>query len=130
MRPAQQAPKKTDFERVNVDTHVQEKYVRHPTDAGLLDRARERLVKAAQRLCIPLKRNWHRKGKQMLRKCSGYAKARQFKRLRRGVVTLKGYLRKVVADLEASDFVPASPWEAALWMRVQSDIALSKRLLA
>lgn len=121
--------KSTDFERVNVDTHVQEKYVRHPTDAGLLDRARERLVKDAGRLHIRLKRNWRRKGKQMCRKCSGYAKARQFKRLRRGVATLKGYLRKVVAELEASNFIPKTPWETATWMRVQEDIALAKRLL-
>lgn len=121
--------KSTDFERVNVDTHVQEKYVRHPTDAGLLDRAREHLVKDAGRLHIRLKRNWRRKGKQMCRKCSGYAKARQFKRLRRGVATLKGYLRKVVAELEASHFIPKTPWETATWMRVQEDIALAKRLL-
>ncbi len=31
--------------RVNVDTTVMEKNVRHPTDARLLDRAREKLVK-------------------------------------------------------------------------------------
>lgn len=122
--------KPSDFERVNVDTHVQEKYVRHPTDAGLLDRARERLVKAADRLRIPLKRNWRRKGKKTLRKCSGHAKARQFKRLKQGVSVLKGYLRRVVADLEAAVFVPASPWEAAVWEGVKKDIELSKRLLA
>ena len=36
--------KKKDFERVNVDTTVQEKNVRFPTDARTLDRARERVV--------------------------------------------------------------------------------------
>ena len=121
--------KRSDFERVNVDTHVQEKFVRHPTDAGLLDRARTRLVNAAERLRIPLKRNWKRKGKKMFRKCSGYAKAKQFKRLRRGVETMKGYLRHVVADLEAAEFVPASAGEAAVWEGAQKDIELSKRLL-
>ena len=37
------AVKKTQLKRVNVDTSVQEKDVRFPTDARLYDRARERL---------------------------------------------------------------------------------------
>lgn len=119
-----------DFERVNADTHVQEKFVRHPTDARLLDRARERLVSVADRLGIRLKRNYRRKGKQMLRKCSGYAKARQLKRLKRGVETMKGFLRRVAEELEATPFAPSTPREAALWARMKSDLALSKRLLA
>jgi len=122
--------KRRDFERVNADTHVQEKFVRHPTDAGLLNRARERLVSAADRLGIRLARNYRRKGKQMLRKCSGYAKARQFRRLRRGVETMKGYLRHVAGELEAVPFVPSAAWERTLWARVQSDLELSRRLLA
>ena len=36
--------KKSDFTRVNVDTTVQEKNIRFPTDARTLDRARERVV--------------------------------------------------------------------------------------
>jgi IS5 family transposase len=68
--------KRSDFEHVNADTHVQEKFVRHPTDTRLLDRARERLVSVADRLRLPLSRNFRRKRKHMLRKCSGYAKAR------------------------------------------------------
>ena len=122
--------KRSDFERVNADTHVQEKFVRHPTDARMLDRARERLVSVADRLRIRLTRNFRRKGKQMLRKCSGYAKARQYKRLRRGVETLKGYLRRIVGELAGVAFVPANARETALWARLQSDLALSQRLLA
>ena len=36
--------KKKDFERVNVDTTVEEKNIRFPTDARTLDRARERVA--------------------------------------------------------------------------------------
>ncbi len=42
------AIKPHQLKRVNVDTTVQEKEVRFPTDARLYDRARERLVKAAK----------------------------------------------------------------------------------
>ena len=37
------------LERINVDTTVQEKHVRFPTDSRLYDRARETLVKLAKR---------------------------------------------------------------------------------
>src|SRR5690554_3775598 len=47
--------KPTQLQRVNVDTTVQEKNVRFPTDARLLDRARERLVKLAQAEGIELR---------------------------------------------------------------------------
>jgi hypothetical protein len=40
--------RKSDLERVNVDTTVQEKNVRHPTDARLYHRSIETLVRAAE----------------------------------------------------------------------------------
>ena len=40
--------RKADLERVNVDTTVQEKKVRHPTDARLYHRSIETLVRAAE----------------------------------------------------------------------------------
>ena len=42
------AIRSTDLKRVNVDTTVQTKAVRYPTDARLYHRCRERLVKAAR----------------------------------------------------------------------------------
>jgi transposase, IS5 family len=53
------AVKKTEFERVIVDTTVQEKAIAHPTDSRLLEVAREKLR----------------------RRAGGYAHAKQFKRL-------------------------------------------------
>jgi IS5 family transposase len=40
--------KPSQLKRVNVDTTVQEKYIRFPTDARLYDRMRQRLVNAAK----------------------------------------------------------------------------------
>jgi IS5 family transposase/transposase len=49
------AIKPTQLKRVNVDTTVQEKDIRFPTDARLYDRARERLVKEAKARAIKLR---------------------------------------------------------------------------
>ena len=92
--------KPSDLERVNVDTTVQEKNVRFPTDARLLDRSRERLVKRARAQGIVLRQTYVRVGKRALRKQSGYAHARQFKRARREEKRLRTYLGCVVRDIE------------------------------
>ena len=60
--------KRRDFEKVNVDTTVQEKNVRFPTGARTLDRARECVVAVGEKLGIRFKRTYVRKGKTMLRK--------------------------------------------------------------
>ena len=92
--------KPSDLERVNVDTTVQEKNVRFPTDARLLDRSRERLVKRARARGIVLRQTYSRLGKRALRKQSGYAHARQFKRARREEKRLRTYPGRVVRDVE------------------------------
>jgi IS5 family transposase len=52
------AVKQVQLQRVNVDTTVQEKETRFPTDARLYDRSRERLVKAAKERGIELRQNY------------------------------------------------------------------------
>ena len=92
--------KPADLQRVNVDTTVQEKNVRFPTDARLLDRSRERLVKRARAQGIVLRQSYSRVGKRALRKHAGYAHAKQFKRARREEKKLRTYLGRVVRDVE------------------------------
>ena len=77
-----QAVKKTEFERVIVDTTVQEKAIAHPTDARLLDVARQLVVRHGQRAGIALKMTYEREGKTLRRRAGGYAHAKQFKRLK------------------------------------------------
>jgi len=60
VKPSQLAP-------INVDTTVQEKDIRFPTDARLYDRARERLVRAAQKRGIALRQSYSRKSKHLVR---------------------------------------------------------------
>ena len=76
------AVKKSEFERVIVDTTVQEKAIAHPTDSRLLEIAREKVARMAKRAGIQLKQTHEREGKTLRRRAGGYAHAKQFKRLR------------------------------------------------
>src|ERR1700749_1227829 len=58
------AAKPADFTRVIVDTTVQPKAVAFPTDARLLHRARERLVRLAQTHGVKLRQSYRRVGKR------------------------------------------------------------------
>ena len=77
------AVKQTEFERVIVDTTVQEKAVAFPTDSRLLEVAREKIARMAQRAGIKLKLTHEREGKTLRRRAAGYAHAKQFRRLKR-----------------------------------------------
>ena len=79
------AVKKTEFERIIVDTTVQEKAIAHPTDSRLLEIARHKVASSAKRCGIALKQTFAKEGKELRRKAGGYAHAKQFKRLRRTV---------------------------------------------
>jgi len=94
------AVKAFQLKRVNVDTTVQEKEIRFPTDARLYNRARERLVEAAGKRGIVLRQNYNRKAKQLLAQQSRYAHARQMKRARKCTRTLRTYLGRIIRDIE------------------------------
>ncbi|NQU44804.1 transposase [bacterium] len=70
------AVKNSQLKRVNVDTTVQEKNVRFPTDARLYDRSRERLVAAARERGIPLRQSYSRLGRQTLMQANLYLHVR------------------------------------------------------
>jgi IS5 family transposase len=78
-----QAVKKTEFERVIVDTTVQEKAVAHPTDARLLEVARAKITRLAKRAGIALKMTYEREGKLLRLRAARYAHAKQFRRMKR-----------------------------------------------
>ena len=122
--------KAKDFERVNVDTTVQEKNIRFPTDARTLDRARERIVSVGEKLGIGFRRNYVRKGKTMLRKHSGYVKAKRFNRAENVVRAMKQYLRNVVDDAERCMVVPRSVGQMVQLAKLVELVQLSKRLIA
>ncbi len=71
------AMKAQDTRRVIVDTTVQPKNVMFPTDAKLIHRARERLVRLAKRVGLDLRQSYVRVGKLALIKHQRYAHAKQ-----------------------------------------------------
>jgi IS5 family transposase len=93
------AIKPSDLNRVIVDTTVQPKNVMFPTDARLLNRAREILVRLAKRHGLALRQSYARVGKFALIKHQRYAHAKQFKRANRALKTLRTYLGRVIRDI-------------------------------
>lgn len=115
---------KRDLKKVIVDTTVQEKNIAHPTDSALYLKALEKLVKISKRLGITLRQPYTRKAKLISLKISRYAHAGQFKRMRKSLKTLKGYLGRVLRDVKRK----ASPHDL---MRddLRHLLSLSERLL-
>jgi len=93
------AMKPGDLARVIVDTTVQPKNVTFPTDAKLLNRAREKLVKLAKKLGVDLRQSYTRVGKFELIRHQRYAHAKQFNRANRALRKLKTYLGRVIRDI-------------------------------
>jgi IS5 family transposase len=94
-----EAIKPKDLNRVIVDTTVQPKNVMFPTDARLLNRAREILVRLAKRHGIKLRQSYARVGKFALIQHQRYAHAKQFKRANRALRKLRTYLGRVIRDI-------------------------------
>jgi transposase, IS5 family len=88
-----------DTRKVIVDTTVQPKNVMFPTDAKLLNRAREKLVALANKQGLRLRQSYRRVGKLMLIKQQRYAHAKQFKRANRCLRKLKTYLGRTIRDI-------------------------------
>ncbi len=111
--------KQSQLKRVNVDSTVQEKEVRYPTDARLYDRARVRLVKAARRRGILLRQSYARKAKVLVIQQGRYARARQMKRAAKCTRQLQtrpgasGHRAKVPAS-RSKTRCPSGPCQADL----------------
>ncbi len=94
------AIKPAEFERIIVDTTVQEKAIAYPTDSRLLEVARAKLAQLAQRAGLGLKQTYAREGKRLRRQAGGYAHAKQFKRLRRVLKRQRTILGRLLRDIE------------------------------
>ena len=107
---ASKAIRPAEFERLIVDTTVQEKAIAHPVDSRLLEIARHKVVAAAKRAGIVLKQTFVKEGKSLRRKAGGYAHAKQFNRLRKTVkrqrtilgIVLREITRKIEQASQAS----------------------------
>lgn len=88
-----------EFERVIVDTTVQEKAIAHPVDSRLLEIARSKVIQAAKKAGILLKQTFAKEGNALRRKAGGYAHAKQFKRLHRTVKRQRTILGIIIREI-------------------------------
>jgi IS5 family transposase len=121
------AMKPTDTRQVIVDTTVQPKNVMFPTDAKLIHRARERLVKLAKKAGLDLRQSYVRVGKRALIKHQRYAHAKQFKRANRSLRTLRTFLGRTIRDIERQ--IAGKPELDAIfrWSLYQGETVLQQR---
>ena len=92
--------KKTALKKVIVDTTVQEKNINYPTDAKLINKAREQLVDEAKKEGIPLRQSYKIKGKKEAVKSARYYHAKQYRRGKASVKKQKNWLGRVIRDIE------------------------------
>ena len=90
----------SDMEAVSVDTTVQEKAIRYPTDASLLYTAITRLGAAARDAGLKLRQSYVRVGKRALIKVGRYGHAKQYKRRNKEIRFLRTRLGRVMRDIE------------------------------
>jgi transposase, IS5 family len=119
------ALKPSDLSRVVVGTTVQPKAVMFPTDARLINRARERLVRQAHRLGVDLRQSYRRVGKLALIRHQRYAHAKQFKRANRALRKLKTYLGRVIRDIRRK-----SAGNEAMRQALLRPLSLAERVLS
>lgn len=124
---AMRAVRPQEFEKVNVDTTVQEKAIAFPTDARLYHKMRAALVRRAAAMDIRLRQNYRFKGKKLLARQGRYAHARQMKRAAKMTRQLKTLLGRVMRDIQRK--------AAAIHGQIADEplrelLALAERLLA
>ena len=112
-----------DFTQVIVDTTVQEKAIAFPTDAKLIHRARERLVRLAKATGVSLRQSYARIGKRALIQHQRYAHAKQFRRANRALRRLRTMLGRVIRDITRK--TAARPEFAEIFAR---PLALARRV--
>ena len=106
-----------------VDTTVMEKAIAHPTDSRLYEKARRSLVVLAHKAGIALRQNYNRLAPRLAARVGRHAHARQFRRMRKALRTLRGYTGRVLRDVGRKfETVP----EGHLRERIEQRIALEQ----
>jgi IS5 family transposase len=111
---------------VAVDTSVMEKAIAHPTDSRLYERARRSLVALPGKAGFALRQNYNRKAPRLAAQAGRQAHARQFRRMRKALRTLRGYTGRVLRDIGRK---LGAVSEGGLRTRFEQRMALVTRLL-
>lgn len=88
------------FEKVIVDTTVQPKAIQHPTDARLYRKVHAAMLRIAQAEGLDLRQSYRKLMERAFRKYGGHMKAKQFKRAKPVLRSLKTMAGRVMRDVE------------------------------
>lgn len=89
----------SSVDRVIVDTTVMPKAIAHPTDSRLLEKSRQHLVKVAEQHGMALRQNYNRTAPRLAAQIGRSAHAKQFKRMRKAVRTLRTRVGRVQREV-------------------------------
>jgi transposase, IS5 family len=92
--------KASSVDRVIVDTTVMPKAIAHPTDSRLLEKSRQHLVKLATDNNIALRQNYNREAPRLAAQVGRYAHAKQYRRMKKSLRTLKTRVGRVHREIE------------------------------
>jgi IS5 family transposase len=118
--------KASSVKRVIVDTTVMEQAIAHTIDLRLLERCREHLVKGVARYSLKLRQNYNREAPRLGLQISRYARAKQYKRMRKALRTQRSRVGRVMRDVELHVAQVEDSGRAAL----QELIVRMKRILS
>lgn len=124
---ATKAVRPNEFERVIVDSTVQEKAIAFPTDSRLLEIARHKVVTAAKFAGIALKQTFAAEGRTLRRRAGGYAHAKQYKRLRRVLKRQRTVLGIVLREVQRK-IATATTESVATLHRLQTMMQRAERI--
>lgn len=92
--------KPASLKRVVVDTTVQEKNITFPTDAKLYNKSRQQVTRVARELNITLRQTYDKASHELMPKIGRYGHAKQYKRMRKAIKQVKGFLGRVWRDID------------------------------
>jgi IS5 family transposase len=114
-----------DLRHVNVDTTVQEKAIRFPTDTQLCHKARAELLKTADHYGVEVRQSYVHKSKHAVFLANKYMAAKQMNRGRKQIRKVRNYLGRVMRDIERS--IAKDPSLAPIF---KDDLAKAKTIYA
>lgn len=113
------------FEKIIVDTTVQPKAVQHPTDARLYRKVHAAMLRIAGAEGIRLRQSYRKLMEWGIRKHGGYAKAKQFKRAKKVLRSLKTMAGRVVRDVERK--ISDEGWKTHKGALILSELILTQQ---
>ncbi len=92
--------RQSSADRVIVDTTVMPKAIAHPTDSRLLEKGRQHLVKLTSDNGLKLRQNYNRQEPRIAAQVGRYAHAKQFRRMKKALRSLRFRVGRVYRDVE------------------------------